>query len=125
MNKIKISDSYTCPVCMGVSNATFETTKELQLIEENCPKCYAELKLSVWVKNNQSMMLSVKTSDQQLEWIQDTNGNLVLHHNGKPIKATTIPNMMRNYTGESNGELVEVNVEGLKQHIEKEYSSFM
>jgi hypothetical protein len=71
------------------------------------------------------MMLSVKTSDQQLEWIQDTNGNLVLHHNGKPIKATTIPNMMLNYTGESNGELVEVNVEGLKQHIEKEYSSFM
>ena len=123
MKNKKIIDSYTCPVCMNTSEVFFETSKELQMVEENCPKCFSELKLSVWVINQKPVMLSVKARYQQLEWIQDTNGNLVLHHNGNPVRAASIPNMMINYSDFNNGELVEVNIEGLKKHLENNYRS--
>jgi Zn ribbon nucleic-acid-binding protein len=119
MNNIKIKGSYTCPICKESSNISLASTHELQLIEENCPHCAVELEMSVWVRNNVPVMFCVKPHNLVFEWIQNSNGDLILYRHGKPIEASIIPEVMLNYSDISNGEEVKVNIDGLKKYIEK------
>lgn len=118
-------NTLTCPVCSHESNLFLQHDEELQLINTVCEQCSAELKISLWIKNNHAVMLSVIPHDLDLEWVEDINGDLILSRLGKPIKSSRIPKLMLTYSDVADGEIVKVNVEGLKKHIEKQHGYVM
>ena len=117
-----IEDTYTCPICKNKVKISLDANEELHFFEDHCPHCNVELTISAWINNGVMATLSVKPHNLVLKWVENANGDLVLHRQGQPIESSVIPKVMLNYSDISDGKEIKVDVEGLKKHIEKIYS---
>ena len=61
------------------------------------------------------------TQGKKCQWVTEpTTGDLLMKCCGDSQESARIPNIMLDYSAIENGNLVRVNVEALKKHIQKQ-----